>query len=477
MTKKLLLLLLGLIVVLGMFLVSPVFASDLEKIEYYDTGGTSGSAVYGNVWVAQTFTTVYAHSVEQVKLRLYKAGSPGTITVGIRAVDGSGHPTGADLTTGTMDGDTLATEAAGDWYSISLAPFDLEREEEYAIVVRALGGDIGNQVVWKFNPAGSYSGGNMETSANGGTSWTPAATCDTMFEVWGKAALTVLDPKVFLSVSKEGDWLVVFSYKNTTSSYADGGYDPREYFNIEFRETATVKAMIKMPAWGYKPAAFYINAADAADLTWGGDYRIRLTGNPDKFDPPPYAEYTLVSTDSDWYGESLTWLEDWVIQTAELIGEYDEAEYTQYIEHHGEVLTSDGATIFTMSIPYLPLLVPDVFEYVVSIPGEDGEEWTNAGVNDPETMLGSDLMTALDNMGGEVNLGGQALGAFLFFVVYVGIGAVVYKASDNSTAAIVVPSPILIIGGYFGLIHLAIIATMGILALAALVYILWFRTA
>ena len=477
MSKKLLLLLLGLIVVLGMFLVSPVKADDPTIYEYYNSGDDSQDNNGAIFWKAQTFTALSNHSVEQIKLKLYRTSTPGTVTVSIRALDGSGHPTGGDLTSGTIDGNSLTDTSPGTWYTIDVTSYNLTKDTEYAIVVRAPTAAPGNFFHWRYNSAGSYSGGNYEYSNNSGGSWTATLAYDFMFEIYGSRSLDVLDPKVFRSVSEEGDWLVVFSYSNFTSPYAEEGYEPREYFNIEFRETATVLALIKMPAWGYKPAAFYINADDAASFTWGGDYRIRITGNPDKDTSGMFYEYALVSTDSDWYGEGLTWLEDWVIQTAELIGEYYDVDLIQSIENHGEVLTSDGAVIFTMGIPYLPLLVPDVFEYVVRIPGEEDQTWTNAGVNDPEAMLGNDLMTALDNMGGEVNLGGQALGAFIFFLIYVGIGAVVYKASDNATAAIVVPSPVLIVGGYFGLIHLAIIATMGILALAALVYILWFRTA
>ena len=474
---RLLPLLFCLVVAFSLLFPIGVLADDLEKYEYYDTGDSLWAMAYGNNWFAQTFTTANPHTVDQVRLKLFRTGTPGIVTVGIRATDGSDHPTGADLASGTIDGDGLGTAVAGDWYEINLTSYALEASTMYAIVIRASDGDSSNYVAWRYNSAGSYASGAYESSTNGGVSWTTTSARDFMFEVWGSSSLEVLDPKVFQSVDEDGDWLVVFSYKNSVSPYADGGYDPREYFNIEFRETTTVVALIKMPAWGYRPAAFYINADDAASLTWGGDYRIRITGNPDRFGAPPYDEYTLVATDSDWYGESLTWLEDWVIQTAELIGEYDGEEYTQYVEHHGEVLTSDGAAIFTIGIPYLPQLVPDVFEYVTRIPGGGDETWTEAGVNDPETMLGTDLMTALDDFGGQVNLGGHTLAAFAMFAVYAGIGYFVYRTSNNATAAILVPSPLLIVAGYFGIVHLAIIATLGIIALAALVYILWFRTA
>lgn len=156
--------------------------------EYYNTGDDASSGVYGATWKAQTFTPSIAHKITSVKLKFYRTGSPGTLTVGIRATDGSGHPTGEDLCSGTIDGNSLTTDTAGAWYEITLgAGYNLAASTKYAIVARAPSGDINNRARWLYDSTSStYTGGNIESSTNSGSSWTSSTGYDFMFEDWGE---------------------------------------------------------------------------------------------------------------------------------------------------------------------------------------------------------------------------------------------------------------------------------------------------
>ena len=87
----------------------------VSKFENYTTGADGDMHFESTNWRAQTFTVgASGHTITSVKLWLYRAGSPGTITVGIRAVDANGHPTGPDLTSGTTNGNTLTTDPFGE---------------------------------------------------------------------------------------------------------------------------------------------------------------------------------------------------------------------------------------------------------------------------------------------------------------------------------------------------------------------------
>jgi hypothetical protein len=112
--------------------------------EYYASGDDTGDgAIYGNNWQAQTFTTQDAYRITSVRLKLYRSGNPGTVTVSIRATDASGHPTGSDLCSGTTDGNTLTIDTAGEERDISFgAGYPLAISTRYAIVVRAAGSGI-----------------------------------------------------------------------------------------------------------------------------------------------------------------------------------------------------------------------------------------------------------------------------------------------------------------------------------------------
>jgi hypothetical protein len=157
--------------------------------EYYNSGDDSNIGFYGAYWFAQTFTPEEAHKITSVKLKLFRLGSPGTITVSIRATDGSGHPTGWDLCSGTIDGNTLTTSAIGAWYEITLGDgYDLAASTKYAIIVRATSGNGSNKLYWRYDGSSpTYTGGNYEVYIGG---WSGDTAKDLMFEDWGEAGVT-----------------------------------------------------------------------------------------------------------------------------------------------------------------------------------------------------------------------------------------------------------------------------------------------
>lgn len=157
--------------------------------EYYNTGGDAYIDFSGEVWRAQTFTPATAHKITSVKLQLCRVGLPGIITVSIRATDGAGHPTGEDLCSGTIDGDTLPTTA--EWREITLgAGYNLSADTKYAIVVRAPSGDTSNYIYLLVDTSSpTYAGGVEEYSTDSGLTWTADTTVDCMFEEWGEPAI------------------------------------------------------------------------------------------------------------------------------------------------------------------------------------------------------------------------------------------------------------------------------------------------
>ena len=159
--------------------------------ERYITGDDDFTAFWTISWKAQTFTPAIAHTITSVKLLLYRLGSPGTITVGIRATDGSGHPTGIDRCSGTTEGNTLTEDSGGEWREITLGAGDeLEADTKYAIVVRISGGDSSNRLNWRMDFSSSlYTGGDKEYSGDSGSSWETSVDNDYMFEDWGEAAV------------------------------------------------------------------------------------------------------------------------------------------------------------------------------------------------------------------------------------------------------------------------------------------------
>jgi hypothetical protein len=78
----------GVLMVGMMLFTSTGVAQAATLYEYYNTGDDASLFLYGIYWKAQTFTPLAPHKITSVKLKLYKAiGSPGTVTVSIRATD------------------------------------------------------------------------------------------------------------------------------------------------------------------------------------------------------------------------------------------------------------------------------------------------------------------------------------------------------------------------------------------------------
>jgi hypothetical protein len=140
-----------------------------------------------SAWEAQTFTAGLALRVRGVWLKLYKSGTgaqPGILTVSVRAVDGSGHPSGVDLCIGTIDGNAIqfldSSGAGWVWIPFTTGAL-LAMATKYALVVRC----ANSSLYWRCDTTSpTYTGGNREYSTNSGTSWTADNAKDFMFQVF-----------------------------------------------------------------------------------------------------------------------------------------------------------------------------------------------------------------------------------------------------------------------------------------------------
>lgn len=158
----------------------------MQLYQHYNTGDDDDREAYENDWLAQTFTTETIHLIAKVKLKLFRTGSPGTILVSIKATT-DGKPTGADLCSGEIEGNTITEDPGGEWYEIPLGDgFTFARDTKYAIVVKAVDGDVANRVSWRSDKTEpGYTRGEYNISSNSGETWDSFPAVDCMFEEWG----------------------------------------------------------------------------------------------------------------------------------------------------------------------------------------------------------------------------------------------------------------------------------------------------
>jgi hypothetical protein len=150
--------------------------------QQYNAGDDSYRNVSGLNWEAQTFPAGLNCDIRYLRLKLYRSGLPGTVTVSIKAVDGLGHPTGVDLCQATFNGNELREDTNGEWRRIEFAtPASLVAGTQYAIVVRC----PGSYLRWRVDQTTpAYAGGRREYSSNGGAAWTSDTSRDYMFETY-----------------------------------------------------------------------------------------------------------------------------------------------------------------------------------------------------------------------------------------------------------------------------------------------------
>lgn len=169
------------------------------KYESYAAGGDTSFQRAGANWDSQTFTPSIAHTITSVKLFMFQFTGfpPGLITVRIRAT-AAGKPSGGDLCSGTTNGNTLPSIAAGgfqagaEWREIFFgAGTPLAAGTKYAIVisVAAAACQINATTV------GGYAGGDRCVSGDSGATWANNNPQDFYFEEWG----TGLTAKAFAS--------------------------------------------------------------------------------------------------------------------------------------------------------------------------------------------------------------------------------------------------------------------------------------
>ena len=447
--------------------------------EYWNTSqnGTNIPIASAN-WTYQTFTTNItdiAHSVVFINLYMQRVGTlPGDVIVSVRHTANLTTapcilaPTGDDIVSATLDGDTFSTSYT--WYKFIFTEKCLEANTTYAIVVKVPDANTTSYIQWGLTNPGTYAGGNAGFSTNSGSTWTANCTVDQLFEVWGNSCIQIENAKVFTSYVNTGDWLITCLYKNIYEPYYSDGTDVSSMFYIQLVDTTVspslLKAQTKCPAYGYRPGSIYLSSTMVSSLEWGRAYSVRLYGD---FGAYPYMEYVLQP--ADWMGSDLTRLDAWVRSAAILIENYYGTTITSMVAGKGIVLNENGGVIFSLGISALSDIRPDVFQIVTTIPGYTQGDYTGAMQHETAwaTLLGPKIAGMMTTWGSVFSVSGSTIGALVAFAFY-GIVAVFAFPVGHAVAAITIPFGILMVAWYTGLLPLA---ALGVLLAIAAFFMIW----
>ena len=385
-----------------------------QLYEGYSVNDDAEFEMYSNIWGAQSFTVgTTAHTIESVRLLLYREGAPGTVTVSIQET-AAGDPDGVDLTIGTLDGDSFTDDAAGVWYEfdVSLDASSVEASTQYAVIVRCEGTNAANTIHWRSDAsAGAEANGQEETSANSGATWTGDADDDFMFEIWGIPVIYLEGAQVFRDYQEDGDWLIVLTYENYYPPYYPSQSCPANFY-IRLIDGAAMIAQTSCPAWRFRPASLYFSKVIADTMEWGvADYHVRLYGD---FGANPSTDYTILP--ADWRSDDLELLDDWVITQANIIGDEIGIDLVTEIADKGEVLNAAGRVMFLVGIPNLDQIRPNLFEYVLYQTEFEENDYgdTLQATTNWETQVGVTFAAQLTAAGNLFGITGREVGMFIF---------------------------------------------------------------
>lgn len=159
---------------------TPDFDEDMIITDYLMGSDDVDYDVYGaaNIY-AQTYTPNQSYSIDGVWIKAYRVGAPGNLVMSLRATL-AGLPTGADLITGTIDTNTFATTATGEWYWVTFTgDYAVTAGTVYAIVATAAAGNVNNHVAWRADNGNGYANG--QACFFNGAIWAAVANNDFMF--------------------------------------------------------------------------------------------------------------------------------------------------------------------------------------------------------------------------------------------------------------------------------------------------------
>lgn len=110
--------------------------------------------------------------VESVDIKVKKTGAPGDITWEIQRLHDSGEdPTGQVLATGTLAAATVTGSSLFHTSAATTSLISLERGKKYALVYKGATLSGGNEYVFDIDSAGTYTGGNRQSSEDSGRTW------------------------------------------------------------------------------------------------------------------------------------------------------------------------------------------------------------------------------------------------------------------------------------------------------------------
>lgn len=221
-------------------------SATLKRYESYETGGDFSWNFYTSYWHCQTFTVGNIGLNEDFYLKnisvyLKRSGTPvaGQVWVSLRAVDGSGVPTGSSLCHGSYTASSLPTVNYA-WinFTMNITTKLCDASTKYAIILNNSGGTSSKSCITMVDTTSpTYTGGQMYYSSNSGFSWSGYSGYDCYFRVFGEKSTTDWNMSISnLSPVNNSNIYRTIDYNVISTKY---NYSYTNFVNLSFLKNAT----------------------------------------------------------------------------------------------------------------------------------------------------------------------------------------------------------------------------------------------
>ena len=311
------------------------------------------------------------------------------------------------------------------------------------------------------------------------------STASPVFAIANPNSITLHTAKAFENIWETGDMLFVVSYDVNYTSEPSESAETTFLTTLLAADGTTLLMSRALNYYQYNLISIYATAAQVISLglTWSSDYRLRVTGNPALFSTLTEGTNmrTVTLSASDWNADgtltSKELLKLHCIDIAETL-EADWAVVLLVTTSTGEqVLNSTGTVTFLDAIPGLQNAIPNLFQLSSSVltitPKVSGADYAvNSQI---DARLGSNIGNAFTGIGTFLGIGQNSAAGLWAIIFLLTIASIVFLSTGNSTAALILAVPIIVLMTYLGAIPDAVTYVGAIFVAVYAMYFFWLR--
>jgi hypothetical protein len=306
-----------------------------------------------------------------------------------------------------------------------------------------------------------------------------------LYAIANPDSISIDSGEVFQNIYETGDMLFVM--RGDTAYASEPSEDVSDAFLMTLIDTDNTTLLLSREMNQYQESvnSIYASAAQVASLglVWESAYRIRLTGNPALF--PVLLEGTNLATKtlalSDWNADgTLTSLELLRLHCLDIAAALETALATTLTTTTAEgntVLNSAGTALFLEGMPGLSTPLPELFQLSSAIPRVPSTKSnaTYALQSRIDNRLGPAIGGALTGIGTFLGIGQNSAAGLWAIIFLLTIASIVFLNTSNSSAALVLAIPVVVLLTYLGAIAEAITYVLAILIATYAFYYFWLR--